>query len=78
LLDSDFVLPAIDEVVLVQEALADAQPKINQPYTAWIAASFRPVHPSLDDEAMQVLVAPGKGRLQGGMQVGDAAVAANE
>ena len=72
------MLPAIDEVVFVLEALADAQPQINESYAARIATSVRAVHPSLDDEAMQVLGAPCKHRLQGGMQVGDGAVAAKE
>jgi hypothetical protein len=36
------------------------------------------VFTSLDDEAVQVLVSPAQGELEGGMQVGNGGVAANQ
>ncbi len=78
LLDPDVVLPAVGEVVLIQEALADTQIQIGQSHLARIAAATVPILPPLDDEAMEVLVAPVQGCLQGGMQLGDGVVTADE
>jgi hypothetical protein len=36
------------------------------------------VLPAVDDKAVQVLVAPAQGELEGGVEVGDAAVAADK
>ncbi len=60
LLDPDVMLPAVGEVVLIQEALADTQPELAEPHPARIAAATFPVLPPLDDKAMEVLIAPAK------------------
>ena len=78
LLDPEVVLPVVGEVVLVQEALADAQPESSQPHAARVDAAVVSVLAPLDHEAVQVLTAPAQCDLQGGMQVGDRAVAADE
>ena len=78
LLDPDVVLPVVGEVVLVQEALADAQPESSQPHAARVDVAVVSVLAPLDHEAMEVLAAPAQRDLQGGMQVGDRAVAADE
>jgi len=52
------MLPAVGEVVLAQEVLADAQPEIAEAHTAWVAAATVPILPTLDDKATEVLVAP--------------------
>jgi hypothetical protein len=78
LLDPEVVLPAVDEVVLVPEALADAEPELAEPHAARVGIARVAVLAPLDDEAMQVLIAPAEGRLHGGMEVGDGAVAADQ
>ena len=60
LLEPHVVLPVIDEVVLVQEVFSDTQAEISQSHTARIDEAFHSVHPPVDDEAMQMLVAPTK------------------
>jgi len=76
------VLPAIGEVVLVEKSLTDTQPKVGQPYLAGIVGKANAADVSdtvlaaVHDEAVQVLVTPGESRLQGGMPVGEGAVAA--
>jgi hypothetical protein len=78
------VVPAIEEVVLVQESFADAQAEVGkldligvvtEPETARVGdAVLAPV----DDEAVQVLVAPTQGELEGAVEVGDRGVAADK
>jgi len=72
------VRPTIDEVVLIPEALTDAQAEISQMHTARVDEAFRAVHTPVYDEAMQMLVAPTKGYLPRSVQVGDGAVSTNE
>jgi hypothetical protein len=78
------VAPAVDEVVLVEEPLSDAQTEIGklhlirvvaEPQTARVGHA---VLPAVDDEAVQVLVAPAQGELEGGVEIDDAAVAADK
>jgi hypothetical protein len=78
------VAPAVEEVVLVEEPLADPQAEIGkvdlicvvtEPETARVGDATLP---AVDDEAVQVLVAPAEGELEGGVEVGDAAVAADQ
>ncbi len=78
------VAPAVEEVVLVEESFADAQAEVGklhfmrvvaEPETARVGNA---VFPTVDDEAVQVLVAPTQGDLEGGVEVGDAAVAADK
>jgi hypothetical protein len=45
------MLPAIDEVVFVQEALSDTQTEISQSHTPWVDEAVRAVHTPVDDEA---------------------------
>src|SRR5260370_15410665 len=81
-LNTYVVLPAIGEVVLVEKSLTDTQPNVGQPYLAGIVGKANAtdvcdtVLAAVHDEAVQVLVTPGESRLQGGMQVGEGAVAA--
>jgi hypothetical protein len=63
LLKPHVVLPAIDEVVHVQEAFSDTQADISQSHTARVDEAFHAVHTPVDDEPMQMLVAPTKGYL---------------
>ena len=70
--------PAVDEIVFIDEALADAQPEISQPHPARFDAAIGAVVAPLDHEAVEVLITPAQSHLQGGMQVGDGAVAADE
>ena len=67
LLDPEVVLPEVGEVVLIPEALADAEPERRHPHATRVDAAIVPVLAPLDDEAMQVLIAPAEGRLQDGM-----------
>jgi hypothetical protein len=78
------VAPAVDEVVLVEEPLSDAQAEVGkldlmrvvaEPQTARVGHA---VFPAVDDEAVQVLVAPAQGDLEGGVEVGEAAVASDQ
>ena len=84
LLDADIVLPAIGEVVLVQEALPNAEAQVGQAYLARIITEGDPaevadaVLATVNDEPVKVLVAPVQSDLQRGMQVGNGAVAADE
>ena len=83
-LNTYVVLPAIGEVVLVEKSLTDTQPKVGQPYLAGIVGKANAADVSdtvlatANDEAVQVFVTPGESRLQGGMQAGEGAVAADE
>jgi hypothetical protein len=52
LLGSNVVLPVVGEVMLVCEALADAQPELNEPHAARIAARVVSVLAPLDHEAV--------------------------
>jgi len=77
-------LPAIGEVVLVHNPLADAQTKINLPHLARVIAKADAttvadaVLAAVDDEAVQVLVAPAQSRLQRRVQIGDGRIAGDE
>jgi hypothetical protein len=68
-LDAHVVLPAICEVVLVDEPLADAQTKIGQAYVSGIVTEADPavmtdaVFTAVNDEAVQVLIGPAESRL---------------
>src|SRR5712692_6907635 len=73
------VAPAVEDVVLVEEPFADAQAEIGkldlirvvpEPETARVGNA---VLTAVDDEAVQVLVAPAEGELEGGVEVGDRA-----
>jgi hypothetical protein len=78
------VLPAISEVVFVNEPLADAQTKIGQAYVSGIiteadsAVMTDAVLTPVNDEAVQMLVGPAQSRLQRRVQIGDGRVAADE
>ncbi len=84
LLDSHVVLPAVGEVILVQEALTNAQAKVGQAYVSGIVTEADPaimpdaVLTTLDDETVQVLVGPAQHSLASGVEIGDGTVAANE
>ena len=84
LLDAHVVLPAISEVILVEEALADAQSEINQPYLARIVSEADPavmvdaVLTTVNGEAIEMLVCPTQADLERRVQVRDAAIAADE
>jgi hypothetical protein len=54
---------AIDAVILVQEALSQAQTNISQAHSAWVDQATLAIESAMDDEAMQVLVTPAKGDL---------------
>jgi hypothetical protein len=78
------VLPAITEVVLVQEALSDAQSEINQLHSVRIVAKADAakvadaVLTTVNDESIEMLVSPTQGQLQCGVQSGDGCIATNE
>jgi hypothetical protein len=84
LLNVHVMLPAVGEVVLVQEALANTKAKLGQVYVSGIVTEADPavradaVLTAVDDEAVQMLVAPAKDELERREQVGNGAVAANE
>jgi hypothetical protein len=72
------MLPAIGEVVLVPEALTQAQPEIAEPHAARVGAAAIPVAAPLDDKTVKVLITPAESCLRSGMQVGQGTVAADE
>jgi len=69
LLNAHVMLPAVGEVILVQEALTDAQAKVGQAYVSGIVteadSAVMPdaVLAAVDDEAVQVLIAPAEDEL---------------
>ena len=83
-LHPDVVAPAVGQVVLVQEALANPETEggeadrsrvVGEAEAASVAdAVFAPV----DKEAVEVVVAPVEDELQGGVKFGDRAVAADQ
>jgi hypothetical protein len=82
LLHPDVVLPPISEVVFVYEALANPKTKIAKAdFTGVVGEAEAARIPdavlaTVDHEAVEVVVAPAEGELQGGVQVSDRAVAA--
>ena len=58
------MLPAVGEVILIEEALTDSKAKVGQAYMSGIVTEADPavmpdaVLTAVDDEAVQVLVAP--------------------
>ena len=78
------MLPAVGEVVLVEKALTDAEAKVGQAYVSGIVTEADPavmpdaVVTAVDDEAVQVLVAPAQHALKAGVEIGDGAVATDE
>ena len=56
---ADVVVPVIDEVALVEKALSEMQAEMGQP-TRRESKRLPPVQAPVDDEAMQMLVAPTK------------------
>ena len=77
-------MPAVGEVVLVQETLTDAEAKVGQAYVSGIVTEANPavmpdaILAAVDDEAVQVLIAPAQCSLKGCVEIGDRTVAANE
>ncbi len=63
LLDTHVVLPAIGEVVFVEETLSNTQAQIGQGHTPRISAAVLSIRSPMDDESVQVLVAPTQSRL---------------
>jgi hypothetical protein len=63
LLDAQVELPAVDEVVLVEEALVETEPEISEVYTPRVDEAFSGMLTSVTYEAMQMLVAPAEGDL---------------
>ena len=84
LFDPHVVLPAIGEVILIEEALADSEAKIGEMHAVRVIAEADAaetddaVCPPVDDEAVQVLIRPAQHKLEGGLQVGDRGVAPDE
>ena len=78
------MLPAVGEVILIQEAFTDSKAKVGQAYVSGIVTEPDPaimpdaVLTAVDDEAVQVLVGPPKRELEGGVEISDRAVTANE
>ena len=78
------MVPAVGEVILIEEALTDSKAKVGQAHVSRIVAEADPavmpdaVLTAVDDEAVQVLIAPAQRKLKGGVEIGDGAVAANE
>jgi hypothetical protein len=68
-LDPQVVLPAVGEVVFIDEALADAQTKIGQVYLLGIVAEADPaimtdtVLTPVNDEAVEMLISPAESHL---------------
>jgi hypothetical protein len=63
------VLPAVGEVILIEDALTDSKAKVGQVYVSGIVTEADPaIMPdalltAVDDEAVQVLVAPAEDKL---------------
>jgi transposase-like protein len=72
------VLPTIAEVILVLEALMDAQPEIGEMHASRVDEALGAMLTSVNHEAMQMRLAPAEGDLQRSVQVGNGAVASNE
>jgi hypothetical protein len=74
------VPPGNVEVVLIEEALACPKVEISQAYLIWIVGKGDPakvgdaVVLAVSDELMEMRVAPAKGDLDGGVQLGDGCV----
>jgi len=83
-LDPHVVLPAVGEVVFIEEAFTDAQAKVGQAHPSRIVAeadpavTADPVLTAVEDKAVQVLIAPAQYSLKGGVEIGDGAVAPDE
>jgi hypothetical protein len=54
------MLPAVRKVILIDKALAGTQPERAEPHLVRIGAAAVPILAALDDETMQMLVAPVK------------------
>ena len=78
------MLPAVGEVVLIQELFARSQAEVRQSHAVRIIAETDAadladaVVLAVDHEPVQVLVTPAECQLQRGVQVGDRAVVANQ
>ena len=76
--------PAVGEVVFVHEALAGSKAEIGEANLMGVVAEAEAarvadaVLASMDHEAVEVLVAPAEDELQGGVEVGDGAVAPDQ
>ena len=63
------MLPAVGEVILIQEALTNTEAKVGQGYVSWIVTEPDPavtpnaIFAALDDETVQVLIAPAEDEL---------------
>jgi len=76
LLDADVVVPVVGEVVVVDEPLGPPQPESAQGDLAVLVEAFVLVPVNL--EAMEVIVLPGEGDLQDGVQLGQGGIGANQ
>ncbi len=78
LLDVHVVLPTVNEVIFVQEALMESEPEIGEMHAARVDEAFGAMLTSVNHEAIKMLVAPAEGDLQRSKQVGNGAVATSE
>ena len=63
LLDAHVMLPAVGEIVFIEEALMAAEFEIGQVHTARVDETFGAVLTSVNHETMEMLVAPAEGDL---------------
>ena len=56
----------------------EAEPEIGEAHTSRVDEAFVAMLASVNDEAMEMLVAPAEGYLQRSVEVGNAAVTSNE
>ena len=84
LLDADVVLPAVSKVILVEETLTETQPKVGQSNLLGIVAKADAtemtdaVLTTVNDEAIEMLIAPTQCDLQDDVEIGDSLVATDE
>src|SRR6202521_6010373 len=70
LLNAQLVLPAVGEVIRIEEAFTDSRPKVGDAYVSGIVAEADPavmpdaVFAALDNESVQVLIAPAEDELK--------------
>jgi hypothetical protein len=84
LFDANLMLPQVPKVILVQESLAESEAQVGEPDLRRVIR--KPQTTGLrdaitlppDDELMEMLAFPAHGDLEGIMQVGNGAIAADE
>lgn len=84
LLKPDVVLPPVAKVILVEEALAFAQPEVSEAHVAGIVGEDNPpvvvdaVRLPVDQELLQVQVLPAHGNLHHVVELGNGRVTAHQ